>query len=513
MITTCRQFSRRQLLMGAAAFSVGPTLLPIPRAFAKAPRGRFRLGMVEGQTTDTLDPQLAGTMFIAHLNFQLRNCLVEIGPDFEAFPELADEFEALDGARSWAFRVRRGVEFHNGKPLTPEDVAYSINLHRSTDSKSGAKALLKSVVDLRIDGDRVLFDLDSPNADFPYVLADYHFVVVANGTIDFRDGNGTAGYKLQEFDPGVRALAVRNPNYWKSDRAHFEEVETINIVDPSARSSALLGGSVDAIVQADLKTADRLKAMPNLQLIENVGTQHITLPMRVDTAPFDSNDVRLAIKYAIDREQLVQTVLRGHGVPGNDHPIAPVNKFYANDIPIRAYDPEQSRFHLRKAGLDRLKVQLHASDTVLGLGVDTALLYQANAAKAGIDIEVVREPADGYWDRVWLNKPWYQGFWAGRPTEDWMFTQGYAADAPWNEAHWKDERFNVLLRQARGETDGAKRRDMYREMQLICRDQGGSVIPIFTNVIDAATHEIGFGKIASNLGGDGARCAERWWFV
>lgn len=94
-----------------------------------------------------------------------------------------------------------------------------------------------------------------------------------------------------------------------------------------------------------------------------------------------------------------------------------------------------------------------------------------------------------------------------------MFTQGYAADAPWNEAHWKDERFNVLLRQARGETDGAKRRDMYREMQLICRDQGGSVIPIFTNVIDAATHEIGFGKIASNLGGDGARCAERWWFV
>jgi peptide/nickel transport system substrate-binding protein len=469
--------------------------------------------MVEGQTTDVLDPQLAGTMFMAHLNFQLMNCLVEISPDFEAIPELAEQFEPRDGARKWAFKLRKGVEFNDGKTLTPEDVIYSINLHRAADSKSAAKALVKPVTDITVDGDWVVFSLDSPNADFPYVLADYHLVIVPDGTKDFAKGTGTGGYSLVEFEPGVRSLAKRNGKYWKPDRAHFDEVEMLNIVDPFARSTALLSGDVDAIVQAELKTVSRLQNMPQLQLIEGVGTQHMTMPMRVDMAPFDNVDVRLAVKHACDREQLIKTVLFGHGVAGNDHSIAPVNRYYAKDIPVRAYDPDKARFHLKKAGMDRLSVQLHASDTVLGVGVDSAVALQSSAAKAGIDIEVVREPADGYWDRVWLNKPWYEGFWAGRPTEDWMFTQGYAADAAWNEAHWKNERFNTLLREARGELDTEKRREMYREMQLLCRDDGGSLVPMFINVVDAATRKVAFNKIGTNLGGDGARCAERWWFV
>lgn len=507
------ELDRRQFLQGSAAALAIAAGSSQPVRAAGMPGGRFRLGMVEGQTTDVLDPQLAGTMFMAHLNFQIRNCLVEISPDFQAVPELAETFEQRDAARKWAFKLRKGVEFHDGKPLTAEDVIYSINLHRAESSHSAAKALLKPVSDITVDGDWVVFALDSPNADFPYVLADYHLVIVPAGTQDFAKGTGTGGYSLEQFEPGVRSLVKRNPNYWKPERAHFAEVEMLNIVDPFARSTALLGGDVDAIVQADLKTVARLQNVPELQLIEGVGTQHMTMPMRVDTAPFDNVDVRLAVKYACDRQQLIKTVLFGHGVPGNDHSIAPVNRYYANDIPVREYDPDKARFHLKRAELDRLSVQLHASDTVLGIGVDSALVMQSSAAKAGIEVEVVREPADGYWDRVWLNQPWFEGFWAGRPTEDWMFTQGYAADATWNEAHWKNERFNNLLREARGELDNAKRREMYREMQLLCRDDGGSLIPMFINVIDAATRKIGFGEVGTNLGGDGARCAERWWFV
>lgn len=506
--------NRRQVLAGAVGLLATASFGAFPSpTYGKTPGGRFRLGMVEGQTTDTLDPQFANTTFAAHINFQLRNCLVEIGPDFELIPELAESFEPRDGAKKWAFKLRKAVTFHDGRMLRPEDVLYSINLHRSEDSKSGARALLKPVVDIVKDGDTVIFTLDGANADFPYVLADYHLVIVPEGTTDFSAGIGTGGYVLQEFDPGVRSLVKRNPNYWKTDRAHFDEVEMINLADATARSSALISGNLDAIIQADFKTADRLKQLPGLQLVEVVGTQHITMPMLVDTAPFDNLDVRLAIKYALDREHLVKTVLSGHGVVGNDHPIAPVNRFYAKDIPLRAYDPEKARFHLKKAGHERLKVQLHASDTILSLGIDSAVLYQADAAKAGIDIEVKREPSDGYWDNVWLSKPWYQGFWAGRPTEDWMFTQAYAAESSWNEAHWKNERFNVLLKEARGELDTGKRRDMYGEMQLLCRDDGGSVVPMFTNIVDAASRKIGFGKVAANLGGDGARCAERWWFV
>jgi peptide/nickel transport system substrate-binding protein len=235
--------------------------------------------------------------------------------------------------------------------------------------------------------------------------------------------------------------------------------------------------------------------------------------MRLDMAPFSDNNVRLAIKHAVDRESMVELLLRGHGVAGNDHPISPVNRFYASDLPPRAYDPDLARFHLKKAGFETLSVPLHASDTVLGIGVDMAVLFKEHAAKAGIEIEIVRHPADGYWDNVWLQQPWFEGFWAGRPTADWMFTQAYAKDAPWNESGWQNDRFNELLVLARAELDEGKRADMYYEMQMLCRDDGGSVVPLFTNLIDAATDGIRHGKVASNLFGDGFRCSERWWFA
>ena len=225
----------------------------------------------------------------------------------------------------------------------------------------------------------------------------------------------------------------------------------------------------------------------------------------------DSTGFALEI-HALDREQMLKTLFYGHGTLGNDHPIASVNRFCARDLPQRRYDPDRAKFHLKKAGLDRLKVQLHASDTVLGIGNDMAALFQQTATPANIDIEVVREPSDGYWDNVWLKKPFFEGFWAGRPTEDWMFTQAYASQASWNEASWKNPRFDELLLLARAETDTEKRQAMYSEMQRICSDDGGVIIPIFTNILDAAHARVATGKLAGNLAGDGARCAERWWF-
>src|SRR5262249_13914405 len=161
-----------------------------------------------------------------------RNCLVEISPTFEAVPELAESFESRNGPAEWVFRLRPGVRFHNGKALTAEDVIYSLNLHRGPDTKSGAKALLKGVAAIaKEDWRTVSFKLSSPNSDFPYVLADYHLVIVPEGTSDFAKGVGTGPYMLESFAPGVRALVKRNPNYWKADRGHFDTVETINIAD------------------------------------------------------------------------------------------------------------------------------------------------------------------------------------------------------------------------------------------------------------------------------------------
>lgn len=508
--------NRRTVLLGTAALGLaaGVGFTPM-RAHADESKkgGTFRLGMIEGETTDTLDPRLTSTTYAAHVSLQLRNCLVEIGPGMALIPELAEGFEARSGASSWAFRIRKGVTFHNGKALSVADVIYSMSLHRGEASTSGAKSLLATVKDIRADGDSVVFTLDGPNADFPYVLADYHLVIVPEGATDFSDGMGTGGYILESFQPGILTRVRRNPNYWKAGRAHFDTVETISIADPIARNSALVGGAVDAIIQADPKTANLLASRSGLQLIEVKGTQHVTLAMRVDTAPFDNQDLRLALKYAIDREQLVKTLLKGRGTVGNDHPISPANRYHAASLEQRTYDPDKARFHFKKAGLSDVRLSLNASDAILGFGVDMAAVFQQSAANAGINFEIQRNPVDGYWDSVWLAKPWFEGFWAGRPTADWMFTQGYAAEARWNEAKWKNPRFNELLVAARAELDETRRGEMYGEMQALCRDDGGSIIPFFTNILDAATDKVKFGPLASNLAGDGARCGERWWFA
>ena len=108
--------------------------------------------------------------------------------------------------------------------------------------------------------------------------------------------------------------------------------------------------------------------------------------MRTDTPPFNNNDVRQALKYALDRDALLQTVLRGHGVVGNDHPISVANRYHASELPQKTFDPDKVKFHLQQAGLTELTVPLHAADAAFGGAVDAAVLYQEHAKNAGIKI-------------------------------------------------------------------------------------------------------------------------------
>ena len=187
--------------------------------------------------------------------------------------------------------------------------------------------------------------------------------------------------------------------------------------------------------------------------------------------------------------------------------------YHASKLPQRSYDPDKAKFHLKKAGLDKLTVPLHAADAAFGGAVDAAVLYKEHASKAGINIEVVREPNDGYWSDVWMKKPWCMCYWGGRPTEDWMFSTAYAAGAPWNDTFWEHERFNKLLVEARAELDEAKRREMYVEMQRIVCDEGGVVIPMFNNYVFAMRANVQHGEMAANWTLDGNKGMERWWFA
>lgn len=511
---TRREFLRRVSALGLTA-ALSPALMSMP-AQAATPKkgGRFRMGIQGGNIADSLDPATSTNSMPQFIGYLLRNNLVEVDHEMKPIPELAESWDASSDATKWTFKLRKGVEFHNGKTMDSKDVVYSVQHHRSKDSKSAAKAILKGIDEIKADGKyEVTFKLKSGSADFPFLMSDYHVVIFPDGTTDWEDGMGTGGYTVASWEPGVRMLAKRNPNYWKSDRAHFDEVETIHLADVNARTNALTTNQVDCINRCEKKTYHLLTGKKGVKGIRSAGMKHYTYAMRTDTAPFTDNNVRMAMKHAINREHVLKQVMRGYGVPGNDHPISPINRYHNKDLPQRKYDPDKAKFYMKKAGLSNQTFDIHVSDEGFPGSVDTAVMYKEHAAKAGINLNVVREPADGYWSEVWLKKPWCAVYWGGRPTEDWMFTSAYATGAAWNDTYWDNKRFNELLVAARAELDDAKRRKMYYEMQQICSDDGGTLVVAFLEDVMAARENVQYKNLAANWELDGWKAGERWWFA
>ena len=478
--------------------------------------GDLRVAKGHGQTTDTLDPGQWENGYMLALGFGIHGRLTEVAPDGSLVPELAESWEASEDASEWRFKIRQGVTFHDGKSLTVDDVVASINHHRGEDSTSAAGPIVAPITDIKAEGDdTVVFTLDGGNADFPFILSDYHLTIhpATEDGIDWQSGNGCGSYVLKSFNPGVSSQFERNPNHWRDDVAWFDTVEMLAVVDQNARTTALVSGDVQAIDRVDLKAANLLGRNPGVTIESVAGTQHYTFAMSTNTDPYTDNNIRQALKWGINREELVEKILFGYGSVGNDHPIGQGQRFYNSELEQKTYDPDKAKFFLKEAGMDSIDINLSSSDAAFGGAVDAAILYQASAKEAGININVVREPKDGYWSDVWMKKPFTAVYWGGRPVEDQMFATAYQCGAAWNDSFWCNDRFEELLLKARAELDEDKRREMYYEMQDLVANQGGVVIPMFANYVFAVGDKVAHGEMASNWEMDGERWMERWWMA
>lgn len=479
-----RTFMRGTTLLGFGAVATPSLLREVVAQEAKPKRGgTLRVAVGGGSSTNSLDPTTYDDFVMNDIAFQYANRLTQANAEGVIVPDLAESWEATPDARVWRFKLRP-AEFHHGKALEAEDAVWSINLHRGEDSKSAAKALLTSITDVRAEGkDIVVVELDGGNADLPAIMADYHMMILPRDLAPDA-GVGTGAFVKEMFEPGVRWAAVRNPNYWDSPRPYVDAVELSVVNDPTARIAALRSGQAHLVNRVDAKTVSLLKRDANVQILRSPAWAHYTLPMHCDKAPYDNRDLRMAMKLAYDREQMLSQVLRGFGSIGNDTPIAPTNPYFNAELAQRGYDPDKAKFHYKKSGHEG-PLRVHTSDAAFAGAVDAAVLFKENAAKAGMNIEVVREPADGYWSDVWLKVPACYVFWAGRPTPDMIFSTAYATGAPWNEAKWDNARFNELLVKARAELDFDKRKAMYAEMQTLVNEDGGTVVPVFNDWLDA----------------------------
>jgi peptide/nickel transport system substrate-binding protein len=374
--------------------------------------------------------------------------------------------------------------------LTAEDVAQTIRRHSDENTKSAALGVLTDIENVSVDGDSVVFKLKRGNADLPLLLTDYHLVIQPNGGMDAPDaGIGTGPYKVEVNEPGVRHVSTKYDGYWRDDVGHVASVEVIVMNDNTARMSALQSGQVHIINRVEPKTVALLERAPGVVIQSVPSKGHYVFIMHCNTAPFDNYDLRMALKLAMDREQMIQQILQGHGRVGNDFPINESYALFPEGIEQRKYDPEQAKFHYQKSGHSG-PILLRTSEVAFPGAVDAAQLYQQQAAAAGIQIEVQREPGDGYWTEVWNAQPFCTSYWGGRPTQDSMYSTAYITGADWNDTRFFNEKFDQIILTARAELDDAKRAELYREAALLVRDDGGLILPMFNDFIDAHREEV-----------------------
>jgi peptide/nickel transport system substrate-binding protein len=499
---TRRGATRRDLMsmLGAGGMSLalaGTIAGTATRAVAQEPRrgGRIRVSGTSTSTADTLDPakQSLSTDY-ARCNM-FYNGLTTLDGSLTPQPALAESW-TNDGAKVWTFRLRSGVTFHDGKPLTSEDVVFSLTRHKDPATASRARSLAMQMSEIVAVGPReVRITLESPNADLPVVLGTFHFHIIKAGTTDFTTAIGTGPYLCREFQPGVRSISVRNPNYWRDGRPYLDEVEFIGIPDEQARVNALLSGDVQLIGGVDPRSVRRIQQTPGHAVFETKSGYYTNLIMRLDQAPGNNPDFVLAMKYLFDRNQMRTAILRNYGVVGNDQPIDPSNRFHFAGLPQRPFDLDRAKFHFQRSGVGNTTLPVVCSPAAPN-SVDMAQVMQQTASRIGMNLEVRRVPSDGYWSNHWFKHPIGFGAINPRPSADILLTLFFKSDAAWNESAWKRPQFDELLIAARTETDEAKRKQHYADMQVMIHESSGIGIPVFQSLLDAHSSRLrGLGAI------------------
>ena len=488
---TRRDFMHYMMAAGATAAVSGTLFTGVSDVWANTPKrgGRVIFAGDQHGPNDTLDPALftsatdyfRGRMYYGSLTRLTKNLGYE--------PELAEEILSNDSATEWTFKIRKGVEFHDGKTLTADDVIYTMNRHLGKDSVSNASSLVSMISEWKKVNDyEVKAILSSPNADLPIALGTFHFKILQEGTEDFSTAVGTGPYKVKEFKPGVRTVGERFGNYW-GEGGYLDEIEHFGIGDPVARLNAFLAGDVDAMVNLPPKAIGQVENAPGKDIWALESSAYINIACRKDMDPSGNHDLIMAMKYLMDRKRLVKGVYKGQASLGNDHPIGPAYFDHSPDIPQRMMDPDKAKYHFEKSGIGNTTIPIVAAEVAPG-AIDQCLFLQREAAKIGLNIDVQKVTTDGYWGAVWLKAPMCVVSWNMRPTANLMMTLAFKSDAPWNETYHQDPEFDKVLLEVRGVTDPAKRKEMYHTLQEKIHNDNGSVIPLYRNYVDAVSDKV-----------------------
>lgn len=437
--------------------------------------GRLRAAFAGGGASETLDPHLANLFADVARAKALYDKLADYGADLSAQPRLAAKWEPNKTLDRWQVTLREAT-FHDGSPVTADDVLHSYRRIADPDQAFRAKASLDPI-DLdasRATGQRSIeFVLKRPTAEFPNVLAAFGAYIIPEGAKDFdRKPIGSGPFRLVSFAPGRSAVFRRNDDYWEG-APHLDDLELLVANEESARVNALLGGQIEYAHELGPTTARAHEGKGQIEIVRLRGSAMQAFCMKTDRAPFDDRRVREAFFLIADRQELVDGALSGAGVVGNDL-FGKGYEYYADSLPQRAQDLDRARSLLKQAGAEKLRVTLDTSAVAAGF-TEAAGIFRDQAAKAGVTIDVRTGSKDSYWSDV-LDNGTLCCYRSGAMPIEAHISQRLLTDSTTNATKWRHKDFDALYQQAQSTRDKASRTAVYERMQRRLYAEGGFLI-------------------------------------
>jgi len=445
-----------------------------------ATAGTIRLGHDVGYAgAESLDPISPSRFFEA--NQMLYSRLIRQGQDGQPSPELATEWSASADAKTWTLTLRKGVKFHDGSDLTAADVKYTLERINDPKIDSPVAAVLGIISEVNVlDDQRFEIKLSAPHADLPLLLMDYRVRIIPEGSGDniAKTGIGSGPFMLEELDSEGTTVLVANPNYWEGKPA-ADGAELIGIPDSQARVQALMAGQVDLEQSITAQQKRLFENNPQFKLQTIATGEWRGLAFRTDMAPLDNPKVRKALRMVVDREEMMTLVsCADAGIVSCDHPVWSGDQYRA-EIDC-SQDIEGAKQLLAEAGFPNgIEVTISAADNEPEW-IHMIEVYQQQAAKAGIKVNLNMVPSDGYWSDVWMKHPASASRWSQRPADQ-ALNEVFRSTSAWNETFFNNPAFDQALDDARSELDFAKRKALYAKLQTLLWEEGGELVPYHLN--------------------------------
>jgi peptide/nickel transport system substrate-binding protein len=467
--------------------------------------GTLRVGSLKPAIA--VDPVTSATQATLALTSISGEYLVYVSPETgQLKPEIATAWKTPDGkGKTWVFTIRQGVKFHDGSPLTADDVVATFQRLCDPKVASAALSVLKGLLSpagiTKTGPFEVTMKPDAPSPSLPFLIGSpmYQGVILPK---DYVVGSyektfpGTGPYKLTSYVSGTQANFVKNTAYWGGTPA-LDGVNITLYADTASQIQALQGGTLDLIPQFGFQEGQGLIKSKQLTIFDTKSSVHRELPMRVDVPPFNDKAVRTAMALALNRPSIIKTLFGGEAVPGNDSPIAPSQAVYPKGVPQRKQNLPQAK---KLASGKKVSTQLTTQNAYEF--PDLAVLIQNAGKKIGFTISPKLLSVTAYYagkqnvpvigkfvagGTPWLNAVFTGTDWGPRPVPNVLLTSAFRTGGIWNASHYSNKALDKLIDSFTATPDLGTQRSLAAKIDKILLADTPVILPYFYNYLAAGT--------------------------